>query len=76
MTRAMLLLLLPCLGFAADISGQWNLHLIRFGEEFAAARVDLKVEGSTLTGSLNELKLKGTVQADRLRITAIRPNGG
>ena len=70
------MLLLPCLGFAADISGQWNLHLIRFGEEFAAARVDLKVEGSTLTGSLNELKLKGTVQADRLRITAIRPNGG
>ena len=75
MTRTMLLLFLPVFAWAADVTGRWNLHLVRFGEEFAAARVELKTEGSKLTGTLNELKLEGTVDGDRLHITATRPDG-
>src|SRR5436305_2282460 len=75
MIRAMLVLCLPLLASAADITGQWNLHLIRFGEEFAAARVDLKADGSKLTGTLNELKLQGTLDGDHLQLTAVRPDG-
>jgi acetamidase/formamidase len=71
----MLLLFLPVFAWGADATGRWNLHLVRFGEEFAAARVELKTEGSKLTGTLNELKLEGTVDGDRLHITATRPDG-
>src|SRR3954447_18661215 len=46
MTRIMLLLFFPVLAWTADVAGRWNLHLVRFGEEFAAARVDLKTEGT------------------------------
>jgi acetamidase/formamidase len=60
---------------AAGIAGQWNFHLIRFGEQFGAARVELKGDGAKVTGTLNELKLEGTLEGDRLRITLIRPNG-
>ena len=75
MIRTLLLLCLPGLALAADITGRWNLHLVRFGEEFAAARVELKAEGTKLTGTLNELKLQGTLDGDRLSITATRPDG-
>src|SRR5689334_15779366 len=71
MTRAMLFLCLPVLCLAADVNGKWKLHLVRFGEEFAAARVELKNEGTKVTGTLNELTLEG----DQLRLTAIRPDG-
>src|SRR5438046_120082 len=75
MTKTLLLWFVPLFAFAADVSGQWNMHMLKFGEEFAAARVELKAEGSKLTGTLNELKLEGTVEGDRVRITAKRPNG-
>ena len=75
MTKATLLLFLPLLASAADVAGQWNLRLIRFGEEFASARVELKAQGTHLAGVLNELKLEGAVEADRLRLTATRPDG-
>src|SRR6266498_2137985 len=75
MTRAMLFLCLPLFAFGADVTGQWNLHLVRFGEEVAAARVELKTEGSKVTGTLNELKLEGSVEGDRVRLTAVRPGG-
>src|SRR5882724_7834210 len=75
MTRAMLLVFLPLFAYAADVSGQWNVHLIRFGEEFAVARVELKTEGTKVTGTLNELKLEGTLEGDHLQLTGTRPNG-
>jgi amidase len=75
MIRAMLVLCLPLLASAADVTGKWNIRLIRFGEEFAAARVDLKADGGKLTGTLNELKLQGTVDGDHLHFTAVRPDG-
>jgi amidase len=75
MIRALLLVCLPLYAFAADVAGQWNLHLIRFGEDVAAARVELKVDGTKLTGTLNELKMEGTVEGDLVHITLTRPNG-
>jgi acetamidase/formamidase len=75
MTRLPLLLSLPLLASAADLTGQWNLHLVRFGDQFGAARVELKADGTTIAGTLNELKLKGTIEGDRVHLTAIRPNG-
>lgn len=75
MTKAMLVCFLPALAFSADVTGQWNVKLVRFGEEFAAARVELKADGGKVTGTLNELKLEGTLEGDRLRLTGKRPNG-
>src|SRR5918994_7501790 len=75
MKRDLLLVLLPILSIAADVNGTWHLTLVRFGEEFADARVELKTEGTKLTGTLNELKLEGTSENDNVKITATRPNG-
>ena len=74
-TLLVLLLLLPCWISAADLTGEWNAHLLRFGETFAPARVNLKEDGTKLTGTLNELKLEGTVEGNHLQFTATRPNG-
>src|SRR5438067_4280076 len=75
MKRTMLIPLLSVVVSAADLSGQWNLHLVRFGEEFAAIRIDLKAQSTTLTGTVNDLKLAGTIEGDHVRLTATRPNG-
>jgi acetamidase/formamidase len=75
MIRAMLYLLLPVYAFSADLTGTWNFHMVRFGEEFGAARVELKSEGPKVTGTLNELKLEGTSEGDQVHITLTRPNG-
>lgn len=75
MIRAILALALPLLAAAAELGGEWNLHLVRFGEDFAAARVELKTDGANVTGTLNELKLAGTIEGDRVHLTAVRPNG-
>ncbi len=60
---------------AADIAGQWRFSIVSFGEEIADAKLELKVDGSKLTGSLNELKVDGTVSGDTFKFTATRPNG-
>ncbi len=75
MIKATAVLFLPLFAFAADVTGEWNLRLIRFGEEFAAARVSLKADGNKVTGTLNELKLDGTIDNDHLSLKAMRPNG-
>src|SRR5262245_31535025 len=72
MKSAIVFLGLPLCVFAADVTGQWNLHLVRFGEQFAGARIELKAEGNKVTGTLNELKLEGTTEGDRVSITATR----
>ncbi|HEY1342982.1 MAG TPA: acetamidase/formamidase family protein [Bryobacteraceae bacterium] len=72
-TAVLFLLAAPV--FAADISGSWRLAMIRFGEEVNPARVELKVEGDKVTGSLNELKLEGTAKGDTFELKATRPNG-
>jgi amidase len=72
---ALLLIVGTAVLAAADISGKWNLNLISFGEEIAHANVELKLDGNKLSGTLNELKLEGTVQGETLKFTATRPNG-
>ncbi len=59
----------------AQIGGSWIFHLVSFGEETSAARVELKVDGDKVTGTLNELKLDGTLQGEVLKLRALRPNG-
>jgi hypothetical protein len=49
MLRSMLVLCLPVVAFAADVSGRWNLHLVRFGEIASSARVELKADGTRVT---------------------------
>ncbi|WP_321470284.1 acetamidase/formamidase family protein [uncultured Paludibaculum sp.] len=75
MKRTPLLLLFPVLAFSADLTGTWQFVLVRFGEEFGAARVELKSDATKVTGTLNELKLEGTSENDTVKITALRPNG-
>lgn len=60
---------------AADLSGQWFFHLVRAGQEFAPARVELKSDGEKLTGTLNELKLSGKMHGEDVELIALRPNG-
>ena len=62
MIRATLFVFLPIVALAADVAGTWNIQLVRFGETFAAARVELKAEATAVTGTLNELKLNGTFE--------------
>jgi amidase len=57
------------------VSGQWLFHFVRFGEEFASARVSLDVDGKTVTGNLNELTIKGSYEKGLLSFHASRPNG-
>ncbi len=54
---------------------RWLFHMVRFGEEFASARVSFSKDGKQLTGTLNELTLKGTIDGDTISFVATRPNG-
>ena len=58
MKKFALLLILAAVSLsAADISGKWNFNLISFGEEIGAANLELKLDGTKLSGTINELKL-------------------
>jgi acetamidase/formamidase len=59
---------------AADVSGGWEFAGKYLGDT-NYARVTLNIEGDKLTGSLNELKLEGTIKDNDLKFTATRPNG-
>jgi acetamidase/formamidase len=59
---------------SADISGDWQLAATNL-DDVSFARVTLKIEGDKLTGTLNELKLEGTLKGDELTFTGKRPNG-
>src|SRR4051794_26080918 len=75
MPRAILVLLLPLLAAAADLTGQWRSVMVRFGEETSPARFDLKAEGAKVSGSFRDLKLSGTLEGDLLRFTASNSGG-
>jgi acetamidase/formamidase len=70
-----LLLAVAAWAAPADLTGAWIFHLVAFGEENSPARVELKVEGNQVTGTLNELKLAGTMEGDVLKMKATRPDG-
>src|SRR5262245_941281 len=59
---------------AADLSGDWEVAGKYLGD-VNYARMSLKIEGDKLTGSMNEIKLEGTVKGDEFSFTGKRPNG-
>ena len=61
--------------FAQSATGEWNLRVFRFGEETDRAVLVLKTEGEKLSGTLNELKLQGTIRGNSLILEATRPDG-
>jgi amidase len=76
----MLILLSLSAAYAAEsrgsqVAGTWLFHFVRFGEEFASARVTLELDGNAVTGSLNELTIKGSYDKGLLSFHATRPNG-
>src|SRR5260370_19704870 len=72
---ALLLVTLISTLVAADIDGAWRIAVISFGEEVNSAKLELKVQGDQLSGTLNELKIEGTFKNADLQFTATRPNG-
>src|SRR4029453_2147564 len=66
--------LLAGIARAADVSGDWEFTTKVF-DDFNYARAVLKVDGDKLSGTINELKLEGTIKGDDLTLTATRPNG-
>src|ERR1035438_10221155 len=76
MKKVTLLLLVLAAGLpAADIAGSWGFYLVSFGEETSPARLEIKVQGDKLTGTLNEIQIEGTVRDDTFTFTGKRPNG-
>jgi amidase len=73
------LLLLPTADAAEyrgrSVSGSWLFHFVRFGEEYASARVALVVDGNVVTGNLNELTINGSFEKGLLSFHMTRPNG-
>ena len=72
MRRFLLLLCLPLLANAADLSGTWHLHVLRFGEMSSATRIEFNVDAANIAGTWNENKITGTVSGDDVRIAALR----
>jgi amidase len=66
--------LLASVARAADVSGDWEFTT-KILDDATYARVALKVDGDKLSGTLNELKLEGTIKGDDVTFTATRPNG-
>src|SRR5207248_2904008 len=59
---------------AADVSGDWEATA-RYLGDVTYFPLKLQVSGDKLTGSLNELKLEGSIHGDDLAFKATRPNG-
>jgi acetamidase/formamidase len=67
-------LLTAVTAMAADVSGDWEFSTKVLGDTIFA-RVNLKIDGNKLTGNLNELKLEGAVDGEKVTFAATRPNG-
>jgi amidase len=77
MKKLLLLCIVLAAGLnAADIAGSWHFYLIQFGqEEGRPARLEIKVDGDKFTGTIDQLKIDGTVQGDALKFVVTRPDG-
>ena len=67
-------LLLAITAAAADVSGDWEVSAKILGDT-QYVRIAFKTEGNKVTGTLNELKLEGTLSGDKLTFNATRPDG-
>ena len=59
---------------AADVTGDWELTA-KILNDFTYARVNFKLEGEKLSGTLNEIKVEGALKGDELTFKGTRPNG-
>jgi len=75
MVKLILALCLPLLASAADLTGRWNLRLTRFGEQFANGFLVLKTDGAKVTGSFDRIQFEGSIDGDRVSLTATPPDG-
>src|SRR4029079_18206975 len=73
-TATLLVILMAVSASAADVSGRWELTA-RLLNDVNHARVTFTVSGEKLTGTLNELKLEGTIKGDEVAFVATRPSG-
>lgn len=60
------------LSFAADIHGDWIAQISAKGADPQYAHVNLRVDGSSITGSWNELAVSGSANGDRLSLSLLR----
>ena len=59
---------------AQDISGSWEISVVRFGET-DIHRMTLQVSGGKLTGTADDLKLEGTRKGGTVEFEARLPDG-
>jgi amidase len=60
------------LGCGADFAGDWIAEVVAKGAEPQFARVQLRTEGTRVTGAWNELKVEGAVTGDRINLSLVR----
>jgi amidase len=72
---ALFLLALAAPLAAADIAGTWHFLFVNFGEEMGGGKLDLKVDGNKLTGTMDQFKVDGTVDNGTLKFNLLRPDG-
>jgi amidase len=59
----------------ANVTGTWIVHLVKNGEEYSPAHVELKLAGKQITGVLNDLKLEGELQGNHMQMNILLENG-
>src|SRR5580698_1251799 len=57
---------------AADIQGAWIAEISSKGAEAQYARVQLRVEGSSIAGQWNQLTVTGSVNGERPNLSLLR----
>jgi len=71
-TPIWILLVAASLSSAADMQGDWIAEVSAKGAEPQYARVKLHVEGTSITGTWNQLTVTGTASGDRINLTLLR----
>jgi hypothetical protein len=64
--------LIPRLSSGAEIQGDWIAEVAAKGAEPQYARVKLRGEGPSVTGTWNQLTLTGKAAGDRLSLSLLR----
>jgi amidase len=71
-TRIWILFVGASLSSGADIQGDWIAEVAAKGADPQYARVKLRGEGTSVTGTWNQLTLTGTAAGDRLNLSLLR----
>lgn len=67
-------LLAAATALAADISGDWEFTAKMMGDA-NYVRATLKVDGNKLSGTIDDMKVAGSIEGDKFNFTVSRPNG-